>query len=84
MTPIVELGGDAVLDGDEPQLLEPRRFLLQEPTLLDVGQRRASPQAERLAQQGHRVDPVSTALRPGPTSAVNRLTSSDAGGIAMR
>ena len=64
MAPIIELGGDAVLDGDQPQLLEPRRFVLQEPTLLDVRQRRASPQAQRLAQEGHRVDPVRTALRP--------------------
>ena len=49
-----QLGFEAVLEGREPQLLETRDRGLGERLVLEVGQRRAAPQGEGLAQHRQR------------------------------
>ena len=46
-----ELGVDPLLERDDPQLVEPRRLEPGELLLVEVGERRAAPERERLAQQ---------------------------------
>jgi hypothetical protein len=48
-----EVGIDALLEADEPQLLEMRALDLRE-RLRELGQRRAAPEGERVAQAGGR------------------------------
>ena len=50
MPPELELGIDQLLVRDELQLLEAKCLVLRECLVRDVGERRASPQLERLAQ----------------------------------
>ena len=48
----LQLGGEALLERDEPQLLEPGDLALRKRLEREVGERRATPEAERLAERG--------------------------------
>ena len=48
----LQLGGEAFLERDEPQLLEPGDLALRKRLEREVGERRATPEAERFAQRG--------------------------------
>ena len=48
----LELGVDPLLDGRQPQLLEPCRLVLGEAFVREVGQRLTAPELERLANEG--------------------------------
>ena len=48
-----ELGFEAKLDGDEAELLEPRRLVAGECFVAEVRQRRTAPEAERPPQHFH-------------------------------
>jgi hypothetical protein len=62
-----EVGIDPHLDGHEPDLLQPRDARPGEALVRDVGQRRAPPQAERVAQ------PLRRLARQAPVSQVAGL-----------
>ncbi len=49
-----EVGVDPLFEGDRPQLLEPGDLGLRERLVEEVGESRAAPQAERLAESGLR------------------------------
>ena len=58
MAAVRQLGVDAVLDGDEPEQLEPGCFILQESTRLRVREGVAAPEAQGFPQHRHRVNPI--------------------------
>ena len=47
----LELGLDPLLDGGQPQLLEPGGLVLGERLVREVGQRRTAPELERFANE---------------------------------
>ena len=51
MTPEPEVSLDALFDRREPQLLQARRFVLREPLVRKLAERRPAPQRERRVQQ---------------------------------
>ena len=58
MAAVGELGVDAVFDGNEPEQLEARRFILQEAARLRGREGVTAPEAQGSPQHGHRVDPI--------------------------
>ncbi len=59
-----EVGVEAALQRDQPQIVEPRDLRLRERLVGEVGERRPAPQGERVAQR-RRGRAVVRALRPG-------------------
>ena len=47
----LELGLDALLEGTQPELIQPRRFVLGEGLVGEVAERRPAPELQRLTQQ---------------------------------
>ena len=71
----LEIGCDPLLEHAEPQILEPVDLGLRERLRLEVGERRAAPQVERLAEQRRLARPA-RADRASRTSRSNRVRSS--------
>ena len=75
---------DPVLDGGQPQLVEPGRLVAP---VGEVGQRRAAPQGERLPERGGGVGGVARrpgAPRPSAASRSKRWASTSSGSTASR
>ena len=52
LAPELDLGLDAVLERREPELVQPRDLCLEEALEAEVGERRAAPEPERVAEPG--------------------------------
>ena len=76
-----ELRVDAILDGGDPQLLQARDRAGGESRVRDVGERRAAPQAEGLAQQRRTAGRV--ALGSGRRDRRSKATASTSAGSAV-
>ena len=75
-----EVGLDAVLERDQPQLLEPRDLVLRERLVGEIGQRRPAPERERGSCSVSRRPagrPLER-LRPSSASRLNRSASGSA------
>jgi len=64
-----ELGVDPLLDGHEPQLVEPGDLILRKRLVCEVDQRRPAPKHERVAQARERL--------LGPTGGARPLAFGD-------
>src|SRR4051794_39013164 len=76
MTLALELRVDPLLDGGEPQLLEPADLGRRERLEREVGQRVAPPESERVAQRGwatRRIEPARLADEPREAAEVDRI-----------
>ena len=77
-----QVGLDPLLERRQPQILEPAALDPRERLLAELGQRRAAPQPERLAQQARRTlrlglrAPRRPAARTASRSIVSGSTSS--------
>src|SRR3954453_1143530 len=76
MTLALELRVDPLLDGGEPQLLEPADLGRRERLEREVGQRVAPPESERVAQCGcatRRIEPARLTDEPREAAEVDRI-----------
>ena len=81
-----EVGLDALCQAVEARLLQAGDLGLGEGLVAEVGQRRAAPHRERLAQSGAAADvsPAASRRVPSAWASANRVASSCSGSISIR
>ena len=78
-----ELGVEPLLECDDTQLVEPRRLEPGELLLVEVGERRAVPESERLGEQ-RGASLAGRRRATSPRRRSNRFASTSSGSIASR